>query len=151
MLPPGSWQSRTFLQGGRMIRKVSIRRAAALLGALIAAAAMTVAAPAAAQAAQPTTAIARPAAVAQPAAGTVVFTPIAKHGVVPAASFACSVTYPYVTDTYSTGEFSWSAAVGCNIVLRMQGTTVLFQWGSSNAYAFGSSYDHYASYSTSAG
>jgi hypothetical protein len=67
------------------------------------------------------------------------------------ASFTCSVTYPYVTDDYTTGHISWSAAVGCSIVLRMQGTTVLFPWGSNSAYAYGSSYDNYSSYNTSTG
>jgi hypothetical protein len=85
-------------------------------------------------------------------ADTVLFAPIARPGVVtPNIAYSCTVSYPYVNDNFSNGEISWSATVSCNIVLRMQGTTVLFQWGSSNAYAFGSSYDHYASSSTSTG
>jgi hypothetical protein len=85
-------------------------------------------------------------------AGTVLFKPIARPGVVtPNVAYSCIVSYPYVTDNFSNGEISWTATVSCNIVLRMQGTTVLFQWGSPYAYAFGSSYDHYASSSTSTG
>lgn len=85
-------------------------------------------------------------------AGTVLFRPIARPGIgAPNVGYSCTVSYPYVNDNFSNGEISWSATVSCNIVLRMQGTTVLFQWGSSNAYAFGSSYDHSASSSTSTG
>ncbi|HEV2343129.1 MAG TPA: hypothetical protein VGS97_03480 [Actinocrinis sp.] len=86
------------------------------------------------------------------AAGTVLFTPKHRPGVVtPNTPYSCTVSYPYVTDTFSNGEISWTATVSCNIVLRMQGTTVLFQWGSSNAYAFGNSYDNYSSSNTSSG
>jgi hypothetical protein len=84
-------------------------------------------------------------------AGTVVFTPVAGSGMSTQATMSCSVTYPYVTDNYTTGQFSWSAAVGCNVVLRMQGTTVMFPWGTNSAYAYGSSYDQFTSYSTSSG
>jgi hypothetical protein len=80
--------------------------------------------------------------------GTVIFTPI---GASTQATLSCSVSFPYVTDNYTTGQFTWSAAVGCNAVLRMQGTTVMFPWGTNSAWAWGSSYDHFASYSTSAG
>ena len=84
--------------------------------------------------------------------GTVRFTPLARPGqVTPNTAFSCGVSYPTVTDNFSNGEISWSASVSCNIVLRMQGTTALFRWGSSSAYAFGSSYDHYASFSSSSG
>jgi hypothetical protein len=119
--------------------------------------------PAAAATAQPATAT-RPAAAvsggAQATQGsntavrteTVTFKPIAHPGVVtPNTAYACTVSYPYVNDNFSNGEISWTATVSCNITLRMQGTTVLFQWGSSNAYAFGTSYDHTASSSTSTG
>ena len=95
---------------------------------------------------------ARQAASAAVPAGNVRFTPVARPGQAAAnIAFTCGVSYPYVTDTFSNGEISWSASVSCNIVLRMQGTTALFRWGSSNAYAFGSGYDHYASYSSSSG
>ncbi len=86
-------------------------------------------------------------------AGTVLFKPIARPGVATPnlIGYSCTVSYPYVNDNFSNGEISWTATVSCNIVLRMQGTTALFRWGNSNAYAFGSSYDHYASSSTSTG
>lgn len=63
-------------------------------------------------------------------------------GVSPKTTFTCSVTYPYVTDTFSTGEFSWTSEVSCSVALHMQGTTALYQWGSNNAYAFGGSYNN---------
>jgi hypothetical protein len=72
-------------------------------------------------------------------------------GVSPMTSLTCSVSYPYVTTNYSTGQMSWSAAVGCNVALHMQGTTVLYQWGSNSAYAFGSGYNNISSYNTSDG
>jgi hypothetical protein len=86
-------------------------------------------------------------------AGTVLFKPIARSAKATPnlIGYSCTVSYPYVNDNFSNGEISWTATVSCNIVLRMQGTTALFQWGNSNAYAFGSSYDHYASSSTSTG
>jgi hypothetical protein len=84
--------------------------------------------------------------------GSVRFTPIARPGqVTPNTAFTCGVSYPFVNDNFSNGEISWSASVSCNIVLRMQGTTVLFRWGSSSAYAFGSSYDNYSSFNSSSG
>ncbi|MDI5967731.1 hypothetical protein POF50_031320 [Streptomyces sp. SL13] len=69
----------------------------------------------------------------------------------PKVTFGCSVTYPEVTDTFSNGEFSWSAAVSCSVALHMQGTTAFYQWGSSNAYAFGSSYNNTATSNQSTG
>lgn len=72
-------------------------------------------------------------------------------GMSPATTFACSVTYPYVTDTYSNGEISWTAQVSCSISLHMQGTTAFYQWGSSSAYAFGTSYNDTSSLNTSSG
>jgi len=72
-------------------------------------------------------------------------------GASPMSTFTCSVTYPYVTDTYATGEISWSAQVSCSISLHMQGTTALYQWGSGSAYAFGSGYNNTSSFNTSSG
>jgi hypothetical protein len=99
-----------------------------------------------------TTAPVRPASSTAKAAvpsDTVVFTPVGRAA--PHTTFGCSVTAPEVTDTFSNGEFTWSAAVSCSITLEMQGTTVLYQWGSSSAYAFGSSYNDTSSYNTSSG
>ncbi len=128
----------------------SARRTAALLATLALAGSFFAAGQSSAQAATPQPGV-RVAATPSGPAGTITFTRAARPGLAPAASFSCSVTYPYVTDTFSTGEFSWSAAVGCSISLQMQGTTVLYQWGSSNAFAFGSSYNNYSSYNTSSG
>ena len=64
---------------------------------------------------------------------------------------SCGVAPPLVNDNFSNGELSWSAGVQCNAALRMQGTTVLFVWGSSNAFAFGSSYDGTFSAASSSG
>jgi hypothetical protein len=84
-------------------------------------------------------------------AGSITFTPLPSAGLTSQATFSCSVTYPYVTHSFVTGHFTWSAAVGCNISLHMRGTTALYQWGNSIAYAFGSSYNNVSSYNTSSG
>jgi hypothetical protein len=64
---------------------------------------------------------------------------------------SCVVAPPLVTDTFATGTLSWSAGDQCNAALRMQGTTVLFVWGSSNAFQFGSQYDGVFSAASSSG
>lgn len=66
-------------------------------------------------------------------------------------TFTCSVTYPFVTNTFSTGEFNWTSQVSCSLPLHMQGTTALYQWGSGSAYAFGSSYNNTATVNNSNG
>jgi hypothetical protein len=86
-----------------------------------------------------------------PQAGQVIFTPVSHGKLQPNASFGCSVTNPQVIDTFSTGTLSWSAGEQCSMNLQMQGTTVLFVWGSSNAYAFGSSYNTFKSMNSSTG
>lgn len=77
--------------------------------------------------------------------------PISHSGVSPNFALSCVVAPPLVTDTFATGELSWSAGVQCNTVLRMQGATVLFVWGSSNAFQFGSQYDGNFSAASSSG
>lgn len=75
-------------------------------------------------------------------AATVYFTPKRRPGQVgPLPSYGCAVAPPQaiVNQFHQT---SWSAGTQCNISLRQQGTTVLFIWGSNNAYAFGTSYDN---------
>lgn len=82
----------------------------------------------------------------------VTFTPKTKPGQAkPNTSFGCTVAYPYVVDTFMTGEITWTATVTCNINLRMQGTTVFFSWGSANGYAWGNSYDNFSTQNTSSG
>lgn len=92
-----------------------------------------------------------PAAAAPAHAGVTVTFHKTGSGVSAMTSFACTVTYPYVTDTYSNGEISWSAQVSCTVPLHMQGTTALFQWGSSNAWAFGSGYNNTSANNASSG
>lgn len=77
-------------------------------------------------------------------AATVYFTPKRKPGQVgPQAEYSCVVAPPLVNVT-QFHQTSWSGGTQCNIALRQQGTTVLYVWGSSYAYAFGSSYDSVA-------
>jgi hypothetical protein len=123
-------------------------RPAGVVGALCLAASLAFAGSGSAQAAGSRTAA--PVTHAGAGATTLTFTK-AGSGVSPMTAFTCSVTYPYVTDTYSTGEIAWSAQVSCSISLHMQGTTVLYQWGSSSAYAFGSSYNNISSFNSSSG
>jgi hypothetical protein len=136
-----------------MTFRLFVSRISAAAGALGIAVAIVAASPglAAAQSAPTHQATATTSTTGGAVADRIIFTPIAHKGAAPATAFACSVSYPEVTDTFSNGEFSWSASVSCNIVLRMQGTTVLYQWGSSSAFAFSSSYDHSASFSSSSG
>ncbi len=77
--------------------------------------------------------------------------PVSGSAAGPQFFLSCVVAPPLVNDNFSTGELSWSAGDQCNAVLRMQGTTVLFVWGSSNAFAFGSSYDGNFSAASSSG
>jgi hypothetical protein len=86
-----------------------------------------------------------------PATVRLTFTPIRRAGPSPQVAFTCTVTFPAVTDIFATGQISWSAAVGCSTVLRLQGLTALYHWGSTSVYAFGTSYDNYNSYETSSG
>jgi hypothetical protein len=69
----------------------------------------------------------------------------------PNTALSCVIYDPDVTVTYSNGEISWSGSTACNVVLHMYGTTVLYRWGSSSAYAFGSQINGYYSYATSSG
>jgi hypothetical protein len=64
---------------------------------------------------------------------------------------SCGVAPPLVTDTFASGELSWSAGVQCNTVVGLQGTTVLYQWGSSQAFQFGSQYNGNFSAASSSG
>lgn len=126
-------------------------RLAGALGALCLAAGLAVAGSGSAQAADTaptTTATTR---VAHPGTTTELTFTKAATGRSPKVTFTCSITYPYVTDTFLTGEFKWTSQVSCSIPLHMQGTTVLFQWGSSSAYAFGSSYNNTATVNNSNG
>jgi hypothetical protein len=77
--------------------------------------------------------------------------PSAGSHVAPQFALSCGVAPPLVNDNFSTGELSWSAGVQCNAALRMQGTTVLFVWGSSQAFQFGSQYDGVFSAASSSG
>jgi hypothetical protein len=82
---------------------------------------------------------------------SVTFTPKRKPGQVgPMPAYACVVAYPVATVT-QFHQTSWSGGTQCNITLRQQGTTVLFQWGSNQAYAFGTSYDNFATAEMSTG
>lgn len=140
----GPYPVRAFLLKGynMALRNVLLRLAGAAATLGLVAAAGT----GSAQAAESRTASAAPAGTST----TITFHKTGS-GVSPMTSFTCSVTYPYVTDTYSTGEISWSAQVSCSISLHMQGTTVLYQWGSNSAYAFGSSYNDISSFNSSSG
>ncbi len=76
------------------------------------------------------------------AAGSVTFTRKREPGQVgPMPAYSCVIAYPQaIVDQFH--QTNWSGGTQCNISLRQQGTTVLFQWGSNQAYAFGSSYDN---------
>lgn len=67
------------------------------------------------------------------------------------ATLGCIVYAPEATVTYSNGEINWSGSTECSIVLHMYGTTVLYPWGSTSAYAFGSQINGDYSYATSSG
>jgi hypothetical protein len=82
---------------------------------------------------------------------TVYFSPKRKPGQVgPLPAYSCVVAPPQVMVT-QFHQATWSAGTQCNISLRQQGTTVLFVWGSNNAYAFGTSYDNVATAEMSTG
>jgi hypothetical protein len=130
---------------GSLVRRLGVCVAA------VGTAVMLIATPGAASAASPSRAGSATFTGPTATAGTVTLTPVAGKGVRPRTTFTCSISYPYVTDNFSNGNIAWSAANSCSTVLRMQGTTVLYQWGSTNAYAFGSSYDNYSTYNSSSG
>lgn len=148
MLPVrGSPWADIIVEGPIMASTKRVLRPAGVLGVLCLAAGLAVAGSGTAQAA---TGNAR-ADVARPGTtATVTFTRIGS-GRSPRDTFDCSVTYPYVTDTFSTGQISWTSQVSCNIAVHMQGTTAIYQWGNGNAYAFGSSYNNTSTLNTSSG
>lgn len=77
--------------------------------------------------------------------------PVSGSRVAPQDFLSCQIAGPIVTYTYATGELDWYAGDQCPTTLRMQGSTKLFVWGSSNAYAYGSRYDSYYSSASSTG
>lgn len=69
----------------------------------------------------------------------------------PADFLSCEIGGPIVSYTYLTGEMDWQAGDQCNTTLRMQGSTKLFMWGSSSAFAYGNRYDTVATSAMSTG
>lgn len=69
----------------------------------------------------------------------------------PLVAVSCIVSFPNATTDFSSGEISWTAYTQCSVPLSMQGTTVLYQWGSSSAFAFGNAYNAFTSFSRSSG
>ncbi|HEX4703351.1 MAG TPA: hypothetical protein VH352_14590 [Pseudonocardiaceae bacterium] len=121
-----------------------IRRTGLLLTLMAAAATALVTGAGAAQAATTTV-------VSSGNAITLNLVPISKSSVAPQFALSCGVAPPLVNDNFSTGELSWSAGVQCNAVVGLQGTTVLFVWGSNQAFQFGSQYNGNFSAASSSG
>jgi hypothetical protein len=136
-----------------------IRTAAASLATLGAAVAFTLSGVGAAQAAAAPQQVAHQAGTGTgaasghlvPGASSIKLTLHPTSSVTPNTSFTCIVSFPSVTVIFASGEISWTASTQCSIPLSMQGTTVLYQWGSSSAFAFGNAYNAFTSFSTSSG
>lgn len=136
------------MNSSALVRKICVIAGSALAASLVAGGSAQ-AATHGTVAATKTTSTTGAAPAGQPA--TFYLTPKRKPGQLgPLPTYGCTVAPP-LANTTQFHQTSWSGGTQCNISLRQQGTTVLYIWGSSNAYAFGTSYDNVASAEMSTG